>query len=205
MIAIQVYNEAGLPDAEVEEAIVALNQFAKEVARAWKTASVKISTDDLGKYAWPCYLASSLAQEGALGYHDEEGNLVPTLYVGIRECHEYGVSWTSVLAHETAEAIVDPHINLAAADSRGRFWALETGDPVQGESYKIGNVEVSNFVKPNWFDPNATHNFDRLGNLVEPFQVAQGGYGQYFVEGRWHQVGLEQALPTKRDRNEQVR
>lgn len=204
MIFIQAHNEAGIDSGKFSSWVDALNVFAHHVSDAWRLSNVSVSTLQLHRGAWNLRFVESLETEGALGYHDEEG-IRPEMLVGASECNKYGVSMSSCAAHEVAEALVDPHLNLSAFDGRSKFWALEVGDPVQDQSYEINGVEVSNFVKPNWANPAAKWEFDHLGTLTRPFQISKGGYSQ-FVDLRepskgWQNVGAELPI-VKRKRKD---
>ena len=63
--------------------------------------------------------------------------------------------------------------------------------------YKIGDVLVSDFVLPAWFesfrDPNSTQ-FDRQSQITAPLQLLPGGYiGAFDISAGsgWHQVTAE--------------
>lgn len=199
MIFIQAHNEAGLDEGKFRSYVDALNVFAHHVSQAWRLCNVSVSTQQLQRNAWNLRFVQSLETSGALGYHDEEG-IRPEMLVGVSECEKYGVAVSSCAAHEVAEALVDPHLNLSAFDERSKFWALEVGDPVQDQSYEINGVEVSNFVKPNWSNPKASFELDHLGNLTRPFEISSGGYAQWLDinEPRkgWQSSGAE--LPPLR-------
>lgn len=206
MIHVYATNEAGLPDDEFRSTVDALFSFAADVGRAWHLCYVAVSTIRATKGDWRLRFVPSLSEApGALGYHDEEG-IRPDMLIGVSECERAGVSVSSCAAHELAEALVDPHINAASFDGRSKFWATEVGDPVQDESYEIKGIEVSNFVKPNWFNPDATGNFDFLGTRTQPFTISPGGYAQYVdlndPEAGWKQVGAELSVPAPRKRGE---
>jgi hypothetical protein len=57
-----------------------------------------------------------------------------------------------------------------------RLYALEVADPVEAGTYRIGDITVSNFVLPSWFDPGAPGPYDQLGALRAPFALDDGGY-----------------------------
>jgi len=122
----------------------------------------------------------------ALGYHDEtdEGSPYGKVFVGdiMRNGGNLasGPNSISVTAsHEILEMAVDSAANVWADDYKsGYSYALEACDAVEGDSYEIDGVSVSNFVLPAWFDPRAPSvaRFDWLEKLSAPFSMTAGGY-----------------------------
>jgi hypothetical protein len=151
---------------------------------------------------------------GAAGFHDEtvkgqkRGFVFtnPTLDNGgtiLRGSNSVSVTYS----HEMVEMIGDGPCNRwadgpANADGVALDYAIELADPVEGDSYDIDGVAVSNFVYPAWFDEHAPpgSRFDHLGKLTAPFTMTPGGYmitrtetgeeSQVFAAGiRGHHVG----------------
>jgi hypothetical protein len=146
--------------------------------------------------SWPMLLQDDVDVDGALGYHDDEDT--PGGIVGIKTSMDDGISWSSVLSHEVGELLVDPWAMLAYEDD-GRFWALEICDPVEGTSYEINGVEVSNFVLPSWFRSGAAGPYDHLGVLTSPLSLAPGGYAMYREGGGgWQQINADHVRHSKR-------
>lgn len=95
------------------------------------------------------------------------------------------LSVASVLSHEVIEAYVDPTTALWAAADDGLLYAYEACDPVESDSYVgMGDVTVSDFVTPAWFDPQGHGRFDFLGRLSKPFTMTKGGYVVYMQGGQ---------------------
>lgn len=139
-----------------------------------------------------------------LGYHTEEhGNYFgfvftrPVLDAGgviLYDPHApQNVSVASVVSHEVLEMAGDPFVNLwcegpprSVSGVSYNLYALENCDPVEGDSYAINvgtstaprYVSVSNFVFPEWTDPQAPlgSRFDQLRKLTKPFSMTPGGY-----------------------------
>jgi hypothetical protein len=86
----------------------------------------------------------------------------------------------------------DPNCNLYADIGAGVSVAVEIADPVENDTYPVGTgeVTVSSFVTPAWFDPSASEGarFDHLGKVHGPFQMTKGGYVVLFEEGKVKQV-----------------
>lgn len=153
------------------------------------------------------HLLDTSDQQGALGYHDEDGNEIPRAIVGVQTARQDGDAESEVASHEALELAADPNVNLAALTSDGRrLYALETADAVQGYPYDVGapqgrttGVTVANFVLPSYFDPNTqpAAKVDFLGRLQGPFTLAPQGYAS-FVDLTDLQAGWQQEFGEKR-------
>lgn len=133
-------------------------------------------------------LLDTTDQQGALGYHDENGNEIPGADVFVKTAQQAGDEPSEVASHELLELAVDPHVNLSALTGDGkRLYALEVGDPVQGTGYGLnephggsGGLKMANFALPAYFDPNTTtERVDFCGVLKGPFTLTSGGYMSY--------------------------
>src|SRR5215831_19305288 len=113
-------------------------------------------------------------QQGALGYHDQDGNEVPSAKVFVKDAVEGGDVPSEVASHEALELATDPHVNLSALTGDGsRLYALEVGDPVQGTGYDVGQpavgvgtptgITVANFALPSYFDPTTPEVYPPMG------------------------------------------
>lgn len=140
--------------------------------------------------SWVFAILDDPDQADALGWHTEDQGDLIYGRVFARPSLDNGVSVSSVLSHEVLETFVDPRVNLWADNGHGTAYALEVGDPVEADSYKINahgkSVEVSNFVTPAWFDPLAGSGdeFDYMGNVTRPFEMTAGGYVITMKEGQ---------------------
>lgn len=140
----------------------------------------------------------------ALAYHTEGMDGAITGLVGCKTILDAGgdlfatsVSVSSALSHELCETHVDPFVDMWAAMPDGQhLMAFEVCDPVQDEAYMIGEVAVSNFVTPHYFDehPPAGASFDMMGKLSSSFSRTAGGYYVAMRGGRVTQVGAERPL-----------
>jgi hypothetical protein len=121
---------------------------------------------------------------GALGYHDEDDNAVPYIKVFTISLDSGGEVLTGdqavsvTLSHEVLELTGDAPANRWVDGPGGMDYAFELCDAVEGDTYEIDGVAVSNFVLPAWFDPKAKagESFDYLGKLTAPFTMTAGGY-----------------------------
>lgn len=133
----------------------------------------------------PCYLMDEPDVDGALGYHDEDAQGVAYIKVFVNPTLDNGgtvktgpnaVSVT--LSHEVLELVGDAPANKWVDGPSGNDFAYELCDAVEGDSYEIDGVSVSNFVLQAFFDPHAEKGsrFDFLGKLGRPFTMTPGGY-----------------------------
>jgi hypothetical protein len=100
--------------------------------------------------------------------------------------------WTVTLSHEALELIGDPEVNLLVqgphpTERRKVFHWFEMCDAVQGETYEMDGVLVSNFVLPLYFTSSNERGGrnDFLGTQHEAqtlrsFSVNPGGYIGFF-------------------------
>ena len=73
-----------------------------------------------------------------------------------------------------------------AQQDQDTFVAYEMCDAVEEETFAIDGVNMSNFVYPSYFEPwhkTGSTTFDFLMKLVNPFQIAPGGYSIIFKNG----------------------
>src|SRR5438309_10173156 len=135
------------------------------------------------------HLLDNSDQQGALGYHDEDGNEVPYARVFVETTQQAGDSVSECASHELLEMMADPNVNLCAINQQGnRLYAVEVGDPVQGTGYDVGapegktvGIQVANFALPSYFDPNsqAGRKLDFRGVLSAPSTVGPQAYMSY--------------------------
>jgi hypothetical protein len=148
--------------------------------------------------------------DGVLGFHTEDkgGRLwgvvaaKPELDAGAQVLTgDWSIS--SVLSHEVLEMFIDPNCNLWATNNTGDVYSFEVCDPVEAPTYVVGDVSVSNFVTPAWFDPLAVQKkktmFDKLGLLSESFSILKGGYAVFSSQGKEQQKFGDQFPDWRKD------
>ncbi len=182
-------------DEEVQAAIPAFaHQLRYHVAPTWHVGSAAVlffdSLDSVPPNVWIVSILDDSDEAGALAYHSETPNGRPYAKVFAATCMRYGMSWTSATSHELVEALVDISCNLLADDGNGNFYALEACDPVESTSYYYDGVELSDFVRPGWFDPQAadgtkTRWSQKNSQVLRPFELDNGGYAMIYANGRW--------------------
>ena len=130
---------------------------------------------------------------GFLGYHFVEG--LPVTYVFAKDDIYANGEFSSTLSHEVLEMLADPDVNLyaqgfyrdKAGHRRAAFMPYEVCDPVEAVTYSIDRVPVSDFVLPEWFEPeheDGDMKMDFKGAIHGPFMLAPGGYMDMFRDGK---------------------
>jgi len=147
------------------------------------------------------YLWDKVGKDDPMGYHDTNHRGIPYGFVFTEIADEMEEDWSVTLSHEALELIGDPEVNLLVAGShpnpaeKGRtvFHWYEMCDAVQAETYKIDDVEVSNFVLPLYFtggeEKGGRNDFlgrRHNGQTLRSFGVNPGGYVGFFdpVKGK---------------------
>jgi hypothetical protein len=139
------------------------------------------------------YLWDEVDVDDALGYHDENHRGIPYCFVFTQLAKELKEQWSVTLSHEAIELIGDPEVNLLVqgphpVTGKDVFHWYELCDAVQAESYKIDEVDVSNFVLPLYFtateERSGRNDFlgrkGKEGKTLESFKVNEGGYIGFF-------------------------
>lgn len=146
-------------------------------------------------YFGDSYQDPTTGVEGALGYHSVNHADIPYGFVYLDITDEYGEKWSVTLSHEVLELLADPDaaetvVGPAPKGASGQvYYDLEVCDPTQGDSYKIGAVDVSNFVGRDYFAlTGGTGDTNYLKLPLNAFGVRPGGYFQYESNGTTHQV-----------------
>jgi hypothetical protein len=207
-IQIAVINRSTkVTDAQVQALVPALQtQVRRDFAPVWGVDADLAFVPSHGSPApgaWWLVVLDTSDQAGALGYHDLTKEGLPLGKVFAGSDIQDGYSWTATASHELLEMLGDPDINLTAAvessNHAPKFYAYEVCDACEADQYgyKIGDVLVSDFVYPAWFESfrkKGSTQFDFGKHLSKPLQLLPGGYiGVYDpTSGRgWTQVTAE--------------
>lgn len=171
--------------------------------RAQVAPKSKVTIDDAADafiYVGDAALDPTTGVDGALGYHSTNHSDKPYGFVYLDVCDEYKEEWTCTLSHEVLELLADPDASLTVGGpnpGKGAtrvYFDLEVCDPVQGDTYRIDDVVVSNFVTRRYFDMRGKSSAtNHLGLPLKRFGVRPGGYFQYESGGRTHQVNGSKA------------
>jgi hypothetical protein len=208
-IQISIINASTvLSDAEIRPVIDGLQQqVTNDFRPAWgvdaEAAFVPTGAEPSAGTWWLTILDDS-DQAGALGYHDLTPDGLPIGKVFAGTDLKYGSNWTVTASHELLEMLADPNINLTVMvqtsdENAGRLYAYEVCDACEDDSfsYKIGDVNVSDFVFPAWFEDfraQGSTQFDQTRKINGPLDLLKGGYiGVFDINSGngWHQVTAE--------------
>ncbi|HLB90406.1 MAG TPA: hypothetical protein VJK29_22295 [Terriglobales bacterium] len=155
---------------------------------------------------WWLSILDDSDQAGALGYHDITPDGLPLGKVFAGTDLKYGYTWSVTASHELLEMLADPNINLTVFvqndQSTGILYAYEVCDACEADNfgYQIGNVLVSDFVFPSWFESFRAAGstlFDQARQIQSPLQLLAGGYiGVFDVNSGsgWQQETAEKKL-----------
>jgi hypothetical protein len=205
---ITIKNESkSVHDADVRRVIRALQkQIDRDFAPAWGLHARLVFNEENPR-AMKVVIKDVSDEAGDLGYHFCDG--YPVTYVfaqdDVKELKEY----SSTLSHELLEMIADPGVNLYAEGfyrikhgvKRKAMIPYEVCDAVQDEMYRIDGVRVSDFVLPEWFEPEhkgREMKMDHLGKIDRPFDLAPGGYTDVVQGKRYFTVFAHDARRTKK-------
>jgi hypothetical protein len=186
---IYIVNRSTLvTDAEVRTWTAACaRQIREHVAPTYGLKPVRVSFLSAASHApagaWVITVLDDADQAGDLGWHTEDasGRIYGRVFAA--PCLQYGVEVSTTLSHEVVETFCDPDVDQWRDTGRGYAVAYEACDPVEGDSYMIGDVAVSDFVTPGWYGGPATSrtHWCEPGVDLGRFDLAPGGY----VVRRW--------------------
>ena len=185
---VAIINESTvLRNADVAAAIPAFQtQVTRDLLPVWGVNAHVIfttpTTTPIG--AWVIALLDNSDQAGALGYHDITSAGLPLAKVFVKTTMDAGLSWTVTVSHELLEMLLDPETNETVFEqtgaATGTIYARELCDACEDDfyGYKIDGVLVSDFVLPNWFDPEikGLHNRDFMGHIKTAYGLLPNGY-----------------------------
>jgi hypothetical protein len=161
--------------------------------------------------AWWLTLLDTTDDATALGYHEITSDGMPLGKCFLKTTTTEGGIPSVVVSHELLEMLADPWVaNLVLDNNENRpqrLYSLEVCDACEADEwgYQIGDVTVSDFVYPSWFESWRTGNpagapgnpvkFDQQGKISAPFQLLSGGYISYMniTGGGWQQATADLA------------
>lgn len=198
-IALLNYSTAGLPWS-MNQLAASLQEYVNlYVGPAWNVAATVEVIDPPPTSAaltltlagrWPLYLMDDSDVAGAEGYHDNVDQVQGFAF--LKTTMAAGDDPAVTVSHEFAEMLVDPLCNYyTPGPKRGQFSIVEIADPVEGDSFVIGGIPMSNFILPSWYSSRAIPGtkFDHLGKLTKPFSLDAGGYMSIWTASKgWSQV-----------------
>jgi len=172
---IAVRNESRLDDSDVVNAVQVVDrQMRYDFSPAWgRNAFVEFDQEPEGR-DWVINIVDQPTIRGAAGWHsiDRNGRVISEVAVNS------GLPWTVVLSHEVLESAANESVSKFVLNRRDlHLYALEVCDPVQRVTYRKDGVEISDFVKPEWFAADASvTDTAHITKRLRPFALARGGY-----------------------------
>lgn len=175
-------------EGELERAVEALQlQVRRDFAPIWGIdADLSLVPAGLSPPpdAWWLVVLEHSDQAAALGFHDLTPEGLPLGKVFAGTAKRFGDHWTVRASHALLEMLADPGICLTTFTQctarAGVLVAREVCDPCGNDAfgYAIDGVTVSDFVYPAWFESfrNGDAQFDRQGQIREPFGLLAGGH-----------------------------
>lgn len=171
-------------------------QISEHVAPTYAMDPVRVQVLSAASHApagaWVITVLDDADQAGDLGWHTDERGLIYGR-VFARPCLDYGVPVSTTLSHELVETFCDPDVDRWVDTGAGYSVPWEACDPVEGDSYEIDGVAVSDFVKPWWYrqgtPPDGATRWVADREVLAPFELAVGGYCvRRFPDGSEDQV-----------------
>ena len=208
---ITVVNESTtVTGADALRISLALNTFAEQVCKAWSLPAHTVGLGQSRVDGWNLCIVDKFPNPAmaktALGYH-EVLNGYPIGYI---LAHPYGTQrpalgrytapitflgkqltkpsylpgLVTVMAHELAEMLIDPEINMTKTDSKGRNWLMEVCDHTVGliaATLPIGSSTpvLPDFTLPSFYDVKGKPPYSLLNVPPMPFYLVPGAYGYY--------------------------
>lgn len=172
---VDLYNEEAIADF-LNVASALQTQATRDVAPIWGVngvVSAFFRLDDVPPGYFPLLLLEQVTPAHA--YHCARQG-VPMGAV------QYGDQWSVLASHEMIEMLVDPWGDLTtpgwSPEDGWVEYVVEVCDPCQNVFYQIGDVPVSDFVTPRYYDPETAReaSYSFTGRVRAPLHVSSDGY-----------------------------
>jgi hypothetical protein len=191
---IACFNRARTPlPLDLDTLVAALQKFVDTlVAPVWGTPAKLVRSTGFLPGAWAVVFLDTADAPGALAYHDLTPDGFPLSKIFVKTILDDRSSVSVATSHELVEMLVDPAINLwSNGPGAGVFYAYESADPVEEQSFPLDGIAMTDFVYPSYFEgfhkPNSTQ-FDSMKKVARPFQLLKGGYQIIFKNGKETQI-----------------
>jgi hypothetical protein len=206
---VYVCNRSSLvTDKQAKRMVAAINSQLEHEYQSAHSSEVrcKFVAADADELPNTVFLFDDPDAAGALGYHDETpgGNVYGKVFTRINGVVQdlFGPAGISVtLSHEVLELAGNPNVNKWFDMPGGKkSTAGELCDAVEGDSYPKSvngtDVYVSNFLWPEWFDPEAPAGTqcDQMDTTPGPFQFSSKSPGTNYMIVRDIKAGETQVF-----------
>ncbi len=206
MIEIAVKNlSTSVSDTDMKLMLLALQEqvstdfksvYGIDATLRWFEKSAKVP----GGF-WQLTAFENADQAGILGFHDKTAQGLPIGKAFVGTTLRYGGIPSVTVSHELLEMLGDPWVNLSVIDTNlGRAWNYEMCDACEADElgYKRHGIQLSDFVKPSYFEPEVTHvskGRTFCNRISDALTLAPGGYMGYwdFASKSWEQIDAKRA------------
>lgn len=182
----------------LDDLCVALQtQNTRDVYPRWQYQATFVTAAASGAVPLGCIVArftdDDPPEAGAEGDHEVDAQGNPVINIWVPAILKAGDLVSVAASHEAIECLADSRCSFCAQDEKtGWFWPLEPCDAVETETYKIGQIDVSNFVFPDYFrrpaKGEAARQLDQMGIVKQPFTVMGGGYSSVWKRRGWDTI-----------------
>jgi hypothetical protein len=170
--------EADCHDAVVE----ALNKQIQDVNQAWSVSATIEWQPSLEAMPPECIPLVILAQDAPFRDHGIHLTLAGRPFALIKSGP--GSSWSRYASHELIELLCNPYGGRTTParslmDQQGEVdYLVEVCDPCEYATYEIDDVAVSDFVTPDYYQPETDGDtgYSHSGRVKKPLQLLTGGY-----------------------------
>jgi len=190
---IACFNRATVPlGVDFDDLIAALQVFVdRHVAPVWGTPAKLVKTRGFVRGCWAIVFLDHADHAHSLAYHDVTPDGYPQSKVFVKTTLANNNLVSVATSHELVEMLVDPAINLVTMRPHSKLvYGYEAADPVEGLSFPVKGIRMTNFVYPTYFEsfhkPGSVP-FDHMGAIKRPFQIHAGGYQGIYQDGKWVQ------------------
>jgi hypothetical protein len=178
---------------DLDKFVVALQDFVNQcVVPVWGTPANLVRSSGFQAGNWAVVFLDTADAPNALAYHDLTPDGFPLSKVFVKTILDDKASLSAATSHELVEMLVDPAINMwTVGPTAGTFYAYESADPVEEETFTLDGFEMTDFVYPAYFEgfrKAGSTQFDYLKKVTKPFQLLSGGYQIVFKNGKETQI-----------------
>jgi hypothetical protein len=150
---------------QIEQAIT--DQINGPVHSHWHTPFVRFGSTGIPIAVISPSDSAAICGSDTAGCHDDMAATDPFIVVADNGYDDVA------LDHEIIETTVDPVLGLPATHVSG--YIAEVCDPVENVEYRSpNNVNLSDFVYPRWYNPQATGQMDYMNRTQSPLDSSNG-------------------------------
>lgn len=191
MRPVPIVNLSTYKHAPVGDITNALTKQLHDYADAWGREETEHTLGLLHQAGYRIILFDDAEQAHHHGFRDLDPHGNPYGRVFIRPILDHHHTWAGdngcvsmAVSHELLETLTDPGANRWVDDGLSTLWAIEACDWTEARGYDIGDIRVSNFAHPDYFNPYGTGTLDHMGLATEPLSIRDGSYAIRHCNGK---------------------